>query len=299
MCLRNWSKYNPSLVQRGDFSLLCHSSVVKMIKKYQKKSRKPGRPPYPSVLIFILLLLKTSYNLSYRACEGMGRAIFSCRGIKIPSYSTICRGAQLLVKNLPLLSKRRPRCFMIDSSGFKISGEGEWKTKIHGKSHRRSWVKVHILVDEKTNEIIDLVLSSPSKSDISVGLHFLENMPKTVKKVLADGGYDGQRFRKLAYLKGVEALVPPPKNALLNTTPELSERNNAIRIISRLGDDRLARRIWGKLTGYCQRVKVESAFSRLKRIFGPNLYSRGALSQKVEIWLKALISNIWLNWAEI
>ena len=76
-----------------------------------------------------------------------------------------------------------------------------------------------------------------------------------------------------------------------------NERNDALAIINSLGNDQLARSLWGRLTGYCHKVKGESAFSRLKRLFSESLYSRNTGAQLVELWLKALLSNIWLSWA--
>lgn len=298
MCQRNWSQYNRSLIQRGSLTFFCDKEVVKALKSVKQSCGiLGGRPAYPDQLILLLLLLKIAHNLTYRSCEGLARSIFSSHGITIPSYVTICRGMRRLARFLPRLSKRRPRIVLIDSSGFKVHGEGEWKTKVHGKSYRRKWMKVHLLVDSKTNEIIDIITDSPSKGDITGGLEFLEKLPSSVKTVLADGAYDGKRFRKKAYLADVEAVIPPPIDAKISEDHSLRERNEAVKIIAALGGDKLARKLWGKLVGYNHRVKVESAFSRLKRLFGESLFSRNILAQKAEVWLKALISNIWLNWA--
>lgn len=294
MCPRNWRKYNANQVQRGSLTFFCHPSVLKTLKKSQNIPPRNGRPPYPNQIIILLILLKISYGLSYRRCEGMASWLFKPHGIAVPSYTTICRGIKRLSDVLPRLSKRRPKRFLIDSSGFKITGEGEWKTKIHGKSYRRTWLKVHLLVDSESNEIVDLVVTPPSEADVNIGVQFLDQIPIS-GQVLADGAYDGQRFRQGAYNKGIQAIVPPPTNAKLRKQACFKERNDAIRMISLFGDDRAGRSLWGKLTGYCHRVKVESAFSRLKRIFGSGVFSRGASAQKVELWLKSLLSNMWLN----
>lgn len=298
MCQRNWSQYNRSLVQRGSLTFFCDPQVLKSLRNAKKKHSKiGGRPAYPDQLIILLIMLKISYSLTYRSCEGLATSIFSVHGIKIPSYITICRGMRRIANVLPKLSMRRPRIALIDSSGFKISGEGEWKTKVHGKSYRRSWLKVHILVDSKTNEIIDVIADSPAKGDITGGLEFLERMPKSVSILLADGAYDGQRFRLKAYQQEIHTLIPPPSGAILSSENHMTSRDDAIRIITALGGDKQARQLWGRLVGYNHRVKAESAFSRLKRLFGEGLFSRRGTAQRVEIWLKALMSNIWLSWS--
>ncbi len=294
MCQRNWPKYNANLVQRGSLSFFCHPSIIKLIKKSRKSHCQTGRPPYSNQMIILLILLKISYGLTYRRCQGMALGLFSHHGIPVPSYSTICRGIQRLNNILPRLSRRRPKKFIVDSSGFKVAGEGEWKTKIHGQSYHRSWVKVHLLIDSKTNEIVDLVLTPPTEPDVNIGLKFLEQIPSS-GQVLADGAYDGQRFRQKAYSKGIIAIVPPPINAQIRRQDCFNERNDALRMIELFGNDKVARSLWGKLTGYCHRVKVESAFSRMKRLFGSSVFSRVLRAQKVELWLKALLSNMWLN----
>lgn len=294
MCQRNWPQYNANLVQRGSLSFFCHPSVIREIKKLRKRQPTRGRPPYPNHLLLLLMLMKITYSLSYRSCEGMAISLFMPYGINVPSYSSICRGVRRLVSVLPRLSKRKPHTCLIDASGFKISGEGEWKTKVHGSSYRRSWLKVHLVVDSDTNEIVDLIVTDSSQGDVTVGKKLLKRLPKSVRVLFADGAYDGFDFRQQAYNDGIKAIVPPPSNAQINDLVYLEERNDALRIISGLGGDRVARCLWGKLVGYCNRVKAESAFSRLKRLFSGSVFSRNATSQIIEIWLKALLSNQWL-----
>jgi hypothetical protein len=297
MCQRNWRQYNASLVQRGSLTFFCHPDLVRSIKHASRAiGPKGGRPPYSAQLLLLLFLLKISYGLTYRSCEGMARSLLEPHSIAVPSYSTICRGIRRLTEILPRLSQRRPKTLLVDSSGFKITGEGEWKTKIHGKSYRRSWVKVHLLVDSDSNEIVDLLVTPCTDADSKVGSKLLYRITGTNKTILGDGAYDGRGFRKQAFQQGLHILAPPPKNAKLQNGAYLEARNDAIRIIASLGGDLIARRLWGKLTGYSHRAKVEGAFSRLKRLFGAGLFSRKSAAQATEVWMKALLSNLWLSW---
>ncbi|MCB1134667.1 MAG: IS5 family transposase [Chlamydiia bacterium] len=297
MCQRNWRQYNASLVQRGSLTFFCDPKVVRALKKAKAPRKGAGRPAYPPQLILMLLLLKLTYKLTYRACEGMAHHLFTPHGIQVPSYSTLCRRMRDFVSTLPSLSKRRPQIVLLDSSGFKVQGEGEWKTKVHGKARRRSWVKVHLVVDSRSNEIVDVITTPSNVSDAEMGIALLERMPRSARSLYADGAYDGEGFRRLSARKGIVAVVPPPQHAILRVEGHLAYRNDALRIIKGLGDDLLARRLWGKLTGYCHRVKVESAFARLKKVFGERLFSRRFDALVVEVWMKALLSNIWIKWA--
>ena len=120
---------------------------------------------------------------------------------------------------------------------------------------------------------MDLIVDPPTKGDITAGIEFIQRAPATSRKILADGAYDGQRFRKEAYARDIEAVVPPPDGAVEKRDIALSLRNEAVRMINALGGDLGSRRLWGKLTGYTERVKVEGAFSRLKRLFGEGVFS--------------------------
>ena len=262
MCQRNWPKYNASLVQRGSLSFFCDQKVLKILHRSKRMAGTAGRPPYSPQLILMLLLLKTSYSLSYRACEGMAHHLFAPHGIQVPSYSTLCRRMRDLSRCLPSLSKKRPRVALIDSSGFKIHGEGEWKTRTHGSSYRRAWVKVHLMVDSQSNEIVDLVVTPSNVSDAQVGVDLLQRMCKSIRKVYADGAYDGEKFRRLSSQRGAVAIVPPPEHAVIRSESYHQNRNDALRIIKGFGGDLTARRLWGRLTRYCHRVKVESVISK-------------------------------------
>lgn len=247
----------------------------------------------------MMLYLKVSYKLSYRACEGMTKSLLKPHGIKVPSYVTLSRKMQMLSEFLLPLSTRRPETVLVDSSGFKVLGEGEWKTKIHGRSYKRTWVKAHISVDSRTNEIVDLLLTSNGVSDARMGIKLVERLSKQTKCLVGDGAYDSEKIRLAAYKRGVKVLAPPPEHARLRYEPHMEERSDSLRVIYGLGGDRMARKIWAKLTGYNHRVKVESAFSRLKRLFGERLFSRQFRAMNVELWFKALISNMWLKWGSI
>lgn len=109
------------------------------------------------------------------------------------------------------------------------------------------------------------------------------------KWVLADGAYDDRESRKEVKRRKAKALIPPPKNARLHGTDE--DRDDAIRIIRGLGGEKEAKSLWGKLTGYSTRSLVETAFSRMKRLFGERLFSKISEKQEIENMLRCLILN--------
>ena len=285
---RNWSKYNKDLVKRGSITFFIDTDVLK--QKPEKNKR--GRPRlFSHPIIQLLLILKVQYRLSYRALEGFSKSILPLLylTVALPTYSLICKRASKLEALLPKLSSRRPKVVLIDASGIKVYGEGEWKVKMHGKTKRRKWIKLHIAIDAKTQEIIQLEVSHGHRADCRIGPRLIKKLPRSTKMVMGDGGYDTKQCREMIKEIGAEELIPPRKNGRL--TKNLQRRNNAILEIKGLGGDQIAREIWGKLTGYSKRVLVETAFSRIKRLYGDRFYSKKSESQRTEGHIKCKMLN--------
>jgi len=291
---RTWKKYNRNLVNRGRITFYIDEKSLGTVRGPKRMRGRPRLFSHP--LIQLLLILKIQYKMPYRALEGFAKDIlplFISSNIKLPSYSVICRRAPELGALLPKLSKRRPQIIMLDATGVKIFGEGEWKVKIHGKTKRRKWIKIHIAVDAKTQEIIHLEMTEGTVADCEIGPKLIANCPSSAEVYLGDGGYDTRRCRKAIKDKGAKALIPPRKNARWD--PKLKERNRGISERRGLGLDDVGISLWGKLTGYSKRALVETSFSRLKRIYGGGLCSRKMSSQKVEGHLKCLMLNKMLQ----
>lgn len=291
---RIWQKYNQNLINRGRVTFYIDEESLVPIHKSKRMRGRPRIFSHP--LIQLLLILKIQYKMPYRALEGFAKEIlplFIKKDIKLPNYSVICRRAPELGALLPKLSRRRPQEIMLDATGVKIFGEGEWKVKIHGKTKRRKWIKIHIAVDVKTQEIIHLEMTEGTVADCEIGPKLIASCPSSAKVYLGDGGYDTRRCRKAIKDKGAKALIPPRKNARLD--PKLKERNRGISERRGLGLDDVGIGLWGKLTGYSKRALVEASFSRLKRMYGGGLCSRKMSSQKVEGHLKCLMMNKMLQ----
>lgn len=120
-----------------------------------------------------------------------------------------------------------------------------------GSSKGRKWVKLHIAIDENTQEIIHFEITKGYEADCKIGPKFIEKLPKSIGTVIGDGGYDTKRSRQAVNQSGAKDLIPPRKNGRLS--PCLTRRNNALLGIKGLGGDQLAREIWGKLIGYSRR----------------------------------------------
>lgn len=286
---RNWRKYNRHLVQQGSISFFIDPKVFHSMKRIGK-ARGRGRPlQFSDALIQMLLMIKIRFRLPYRALEGFAKSILEGKKFSIPTYSLVCKRLKQLKVKVPTLPRRGMCTVILDGSGAKVCGEGEWKVKVHGLGRPRKWVKLHIAIDAETQEILAELTTESNVADSSMAGKLLDAVPGKVKEVLADGAYDRSSSREAIRKKRAKALIPPPKNARYQGTE--SDRDQAIAIIRGLGGDKEARSIWGKLSGYSQRVLVETAFSRLKRLFGDRLFSKSIEKQQIENTLRCMLLN--------
>jgi hypothetical protein len=283
---RNWRQYNKALVQRGSISFLIDPKCFRQLKPKRRKG--PGRPlAFSDQLILMLLMIKIHFKLPYRMLEGFTKYILN--GIKLPTYSLTCKRAIKLHLNLPELSSKRPHTILVDSSGIKVLGEGEWKVKVHGKGRPRKWIKLHIAIDARTQEIVAELTTDSAMGDPTAFPVLFAQINHEVKEVVADGAYDSGDIRDLIKHQKGKALIPPPKNGVCSGID--IDRDQAVLDIRAFGGDKVARSIWGKLTGYSRRALVETAFSRYKKMFGEKAFSRTRERQVVENRLKCLLMN--------
>jgi hypothetical protein len=126
--VRNWRDYNRSLVQRGNITVWFSPDAID--KWLAAPTGKRGHPSiYSDDAILTALLIRFVFHLPLRALEGFLFSLVSALRLHLhtPSYSQICRRAQLLGKKLERLTKRKITDLVIDSTGLKVYGEGEWK----------------------------------------------------------------------------------------------------------------------------------------------------------------------------
>ncbi len=183
---------------------------------------------------------------------------------------------------------------MIDSTGLKVHGEGEWKVRQHGKGKRRTWRKIHLGVCADSQEIIMSLLTDNAVSDGEAITDMAVVMPKTVKRGYGDGAYDKSSCYQAFQERGSRLITPPQRGAVLRTLtkePWMKDRNDAIRTITGLGNDEEARKIWKKLVGYHRRSLAETAMFRFKTMFGAKLTTRDFRRQKAELYAKSMAMN--------
>jgi hypothetical protein len=188
-----------------------------------------------------------------------------------------------------LLPKRNVTDIVLDTTGLKVYGEGEWRAEQYGG--RKKWKKLHLALDLESGKLLLAELTDEHVHDTAYLETALKRSNRKRGKVLIDGIADNRRCYRLTGQYNKTLLTPPKKGAVFRPEEELQKRNEAICIIRGLGNDRIARSVWSKLVGYNQRAIIESMMSRWKRIHGGSLRSYCDQRKKVEVRLKAEMIN--------
>ncbi|MFQ5753695.1 MAG: IS5 family transposase, partial [bacterium] len=283
--IRNWNDYNKSLIQRGSMTVWFSEDAIK--KWPAQKEFGKGRPKlYSDDAILTALIIRSVFHLPLRALQGFltSLVIILSVGLPIPSYTQICRRAKLPGQELKKLSRKNITNIVIDSTGLKVYGEGEWKVRQHGYSKRRTWRKLHLAICPDSNEIIFELLTKNKVADCEVYPKLLEEMLRSVKYTYGDGAYDTERCYAANVKHGSIPIIPPNRNAVFreNASPSWEMRNISLLEISGLGGGDDARKLWKKLKGYHRRSLAETAMFRFKRLFGDDLKSRILETQRAE-----------------
>ena len=285
----NWGEYNEHLVNRGKITLWLNDEAMK--KWSVPKRKKRGRPfLYSQIAIEACLTVRYALNLPLRATEGFLSSMFALFAptLPVPDYTLLCKRG----KESPQLKKpKRVTDIVLDSTGLKVYGEGEWKVRQHGKDKKRKWRKFHIGIDPKTGQLVAHEASKSEAHDSKVGCRLIRSLP-SVRRVYGDGAYDTQEFYRAVGERGGEVVVPPRKGSIVHgEKSSFRTRDKALLEILGLGGDSEAKALWKKLKGYHVRSLVETWISRFKRILGGGLRSRKESHQDAELKYKVKIMN--------
>ncbi len=176
--IRNWADYNKALIQRGSITIWIEENALGKWLSH-KHTKSAGRPEtYSDDAILMLLVLRERFNLTLRSLQGFAASIFLLMRLflTIPCYSQICRRAKTLHKSIKRLSNGPARHIILDSTGLKVHGEGEWKVRTHGKSKRRIWRKFHIAIDAETQDIVVCELTDHSTGEAEPAVRMLDKI---------------------------------------------------------------------------------------------------------------------------
>jgi hypothetical protein len=289
--IRNWKEYNDSLVRRGSLTLWVDQDTLRAWR-HQGPNQRGAQFQFSDLAIECLLTLRAVYRLTLRSTEGFAHSLLGLMGVDlpVPDYTTLCRRAATVRVTLPKRAEG-PLHLVLDSTGLKVYGEGEWKVRQHGYSKRRTWLKLHLAVDPHSHEIQAAMVTDPGVTDAEAVPDLLQQVENPIDSAAGDGAYDRQKVYDALEGRSARAVVPPRRDAKVkrhgNTSGPRLARDENLRRIRRIG-----RAAWKRESGYHERSLAETAMFRMKTVFGDGVASRSPGQQATEAGIRCRALNI-------
>jgi len=285
--VKNWSNYNDALRKRGDITVWFTEEAI--ATWLPESTGKRGRPQkYSNLAIETCLFLRIVCSLPLRQTEGFARSLIRLMGLSldVPDFSTLSKRSINLELSALAQTLKPGSHIIIDSTGLKVYGKDEWHQDKHGVNARRTWRKLHIVIDEK-HQIIAYDITDNSKGDPTTAVDLIGQIEHSFNVVMGDGAYDSVKLTSAILNKQPNAsiVIPPPSDAVIS--PEgTTQRDHHIRLLKNVG--RLA---WQKENEYGLRSHVELCILRYKKIIGPNMKAREIPQQKTEGGIASRVLN--------
>jgi hypothetical protein len=202
--------------------------------------------------------------------------------LAVPDHSTLSRRAETLEVPRPCSSSGGPVHLLVDSTGLRLCGPGEWLVEKHGTRRRRAWRKLHIGVDAETGQILASELTTHDVDDGSQVRPLLDQITGPLASFIGDGAYDQAGIYSIVakHHPDAEVIVPPRSTAVPSEHAEVTptQRDRHLQSIARRG-----RMGWQRRSGYTRRALVEASISRFNRVIGGALHSRTDRRRTTEI----------------
>ncbi len=291
----NWAEYDAALRQRGSLTVWFTEEAIAAWRA-EPRTTRGGQPHYSALAIRTALTLRAVFRLALRQTEGLiGSILHLLRlDLAVPDHSTLSRRAETLA--VPNLSPnpRGPVHLLVDSTGLRLCGPGEWLVEKHGTRRRRDWRKLHIGVDAETGQILASELTTSDVDDGSQVEPLLDQITAPLASLIGDGAYDqaGVYGSVVQHDPDADVIVPPRSTAvpsdMAGSTPTQRDRHlHSIAEHGRMG--------WQKRSGYTRRALVETSISRFKRVIGNALRSRTDRRRATEVAIAVNVLNRMLE----
>src|SRR3954471_13557690 len=161
----NWAEYDAALRARGSLTVWFTPEAVAAWTAEPRTSRG-GQPSYSALAIATALTLRAVFRLALRQTEGLIGSVLQLRGLDlpVPDHSTLSRRAETLEVPRPKAGSA-PVHLLVDSTGLKLCGPGEWLIEKHGAKRRPAWRVRHLATDTDTGRIVASVLTDKEADD--------------------------------------------------------------------------------------------------------------------------------------
>jgi hypothetical protein len=178
---------------------------------------------------------------------------------------------------------------IVDSTGLKVCGQGEWHSHKHGEKKGKRWKKLHIGVDTRGWIVASTVTDSQAQDPSQVPA-LLSQVDYRLDRFIGDGIFDQAPVYTAVehHSPGARVIIPPRKDAVLSpiATTVPTQRDQHLLAIERAG-----RCAWKRTSGYYAQAYAENVFARLKRTFGDRLRAKREASQEREAALACQLLN--------
>src|SRR3954469_12053280 len=298
----NWPAYDASLRQRGSLTVWFTDEAIAAWKAKPRTTRG-GQPWYSELAILTALTLRAVFRLAYRQTEGLIGSLMRLLGLDlpVPDHTTLSRRAATLEvprprpgRNAEAGGEAAPVHLLVDSTGLKLCGPGEWLVEKHGTRMRRSWRKLHLGRDADTGQIVAATLTTHDGDDGSQVGPLLDQVDGPIASFIGDGAYDQDGVYASVAERHPEArvIVPPRSTAVPSKTAEAApiQRDRHLQLIAEHG-----RMGWQKACGYNRRALAEAMIGRFKRVIGDGLHARTDQRQATEMNVGVAVLNRMLE----
>jgi hypothetical protein len=290
--VKNWRDYDAALRRRGDLTVWVTPAAVAAWTPPRNDRR--GRPQkYSEIAVETGLMLRLVFGRPWRQTEGMLTSIMRLLGLDlpVPDHTTFSRRSADLTVARTVSIARGPVNVVIDSTGLKVFGAGDWQREKHGGQGRRTWRKLHLAVDPDTGEILASELTTIEDGDASQVGPLLDQISGPIASVTADGAYDGAPVHRIIAERDPAAavIIPPRSTAVSSEMAETAPtpRDRHLQLIQERG-----RRGWQKAVNYGRRSLGEAAMMRYKTVIDRRLHARTLPTQKAEASAGCKVINI-------
>ena len=205
----NWKSYNDGLKQRGSLLIWLDKDMVWRAPR----AGRPGRPPvFSDAAIQFCLMVKVLFGLPLRQTTGMVASILQMARLdwSVPDFSTLSRRQKTISVDISSRRAAGPLNLLVDSTGIKFLGDGEWLARKHGTQRRRQYRKVHLAMDTATGDIRAVEFTSSREGDSPVLPDLLDQIPpdEQIGTVTGDGAFDTRRCHAAILDRGGTAIIP-------------------------------------------------------------------------------------------
>ena len=277
--------------QRGSLTVWFTDKALEAWRA-EPRTTPGGQPWYSSLAILTALTLRAVFHLALRQTEGLIGSVVGLLGLDlaVPDHSAPSRRAETLEVPRPQPCRDgEPLHLLVDSTGLKLCGAGEWLVEKHGTKTRQSWRKLHIGLDADTGQIVAAVLTTKEVDDGAAVGPLLDQVAAAMASFTADGAYNQDDVSTAVAERHPEAaiIVPPRSTAVPSELAETAptQRDRHVQSIAEHG-----RAAWQKAFGHTKRARAEAAVGRFKQVIGDGLrsHTEGRRATEVDVAVHAL-----------